>query len=128
VSDIYLFGEPANDDRANESVTLTFSKFELQAVVNALREATAVLTRDSAYLRTPVVHEVTRAKAALNAVIGREAQQNQNGYSGSNTSQGQSDKDEVGVRRLHQPGKKQKKEGKLGARLRHQQETGSSLN
>ena len=43
MSDIYLFGEPANDDRANESVTLTFSKFELQAaVVNALREATAV--------------------------------------------------------------------------------------
>ena len=79
MSDIYLFGELANDDRANESVTLTFSNFELQAVVNALREATAVLTRDSAYLRTPVVHEVTRARAALNAVIGREAQQNQNG-------------------------------------------------
>ena len=54
MSDIYLFGELANDDRANESVTLTFSKFELQAVVNALREATAVLTRDSAYLRAPL--------------------------------------------------------------------------
>ncbi len=79
MSDIYLFGEPTNRDRANESVTLTFSKFDLQAVVNALREATAVLTRDSAYLRTPVVHEVTRARAALSAVIGREAQQNQNG-------------------------------------------------
>jgi hypothetical protein len=71
VLDTNLFREPVNDDWAGERVTLTFSKFELQAVANALSEVVDVITRDAVYVRHPIMHEVTRAKAAFRAVIGR---------------------------------------------------------
>src|SRR5262249_27939857 len=45
-------------------------RYKLTSIHEQLREATAVLTRDRAYLRSRVVHKGTRARAALNAVIG----------------------------------------------------------
>jgi hypothetical protein len=72
MSDPVFTRESSNDNRIDKPITLTFSAFELQAVVNALCEAVEVLGREAASARAaPLAFEIEKARAALNAVINR---------------------------------------------------------
>lgn len=66
MSDAIISRESSNDNHVDEAITLTFSAFELQAVVNALCEAVEVLGREATSAHAaPLAVEIEKARESV---------------------------------------------------------------
>jgi hypothetical protein len=70
MSEAIVTRESSNDNQVDEAITLTFSAFELQAVVNALCEAVEVLGGEATSAHAaPLAVEIDKARAALGMYV-----------------------------------------------------------